>query len=495
MSVGGEAFAGITRRSPALHALLLSLALTAAFCAVAAAKMWPLIDGDGPAYFPPVIEWSVGRPLTNPLWLAPLDDSIDGPGGRRYIYHGFLYALVVGGMARQLGGGARPSVAAAYVIHWLVACAGTLALLSWATVRGRARVVLAGLAPVALLACSVAWHGRVEPLALLIIAAGCSCWHVLPHPWREAAAGAGTSLLFFTSPACGVLGVCVVAVALIASDDRFPLWRGASAAIAGATLGGAAAVWLYPYPILDWMAGVIRHGRMNLALPAGRGFSATWLTRPELPLLIVSLALLLAGAVSRLVDLERHRSTSHRIAVSLASALFAVGLARLAFLKTEASYNAVVWMPLLACVTLSGQARWHVCAVIGVLVFPAIGLVRSSVVLAQQFRQQTVTFRDAQEKIHELAPLGCSVSSGLWMAAWGFEGVTTSDGPGTSRRFFVRQQTNMGQARPPSVPGYRLLDDRFGGGTTVLGLPLTRTPGGWNFAVYESVPVVRDRSD
>lgn len=131
MNVGGETFAGITRRSPALHALVLALALTAAFCAAASVKMWPLIDGDGPAYFPPVIEWSVGRPLTNPLWLAPLDDSIDGPGGRRYIYHGFLYALVVGGMARQLGGGARPSVAAAYVVHWLVACAGTLALLSW----------------------------------------------------------------------------------------------------------------------------------------------------------------------------------------------------------------------------------------------------------------------------------------------------------------------------------------------------------------------------
>ena len=57
------------------------------FAGLASLKTWPVLDGDAPAYFSPAVEFSQGRGLLNPTWLPPLDDSIDGPGGRRYIYH------------------------------------------------------------------------------------------------------------------------------------------------------------------------------------------------------------------------------------------------------------------------------------------------------------------------------------------------------------------------------------------------------------------------
>src|SRR5262245_6842327 len=462
-------------------ALLLSLALAALYCILAANRLWPLIDGDGTAYFPPVIEWSVYRPLTNPVWLPPLNDSIDGPDGRRFIYHGFLYALVVGHISRQLGGGPGPSVAAAYLIHWLVACSGTFAVLIWAQARGGARARLRMGLPPALLALSLAWHGRVEPLALLLVTVACWSWRVLRDPWREMCAGATASLVLATSPTSGVLAGCLVGAALAISRDDLRLWRRLSCVIAGYSIGAAVAVALYPYPIRDWVGGLIRHGRIHLALPVGQGIVATWLARPELPLLIVSFGLIVIAAVSRLCDPDQ-RPRNAALVLLLA---FAIGVTRLAFWKTEASYNAVVWMPLLVCFAVSGHKRWREWAVIGALLLPAMGFVRSSVMLARQFQPDSISFRDAQARIRELAPSGCAVTSGLWMAAFGSEAVVTNstDQPD---RFFVQQQTFMGLRAPRERPGYRLIENRFGEGFTVLGLPLSRTPGGWNFAVYEA---------
>src|SRR5262245_2906245 len=142
--------------------LAIAWALATLFCIAAAVKTWPVIDGDGPAYFPAAVEWSAGRALTNPVWLPPLNDSLDGPGGRRYIYHGVLYQRLVGALARPFGGGPRAAVAAAYVLHWFAAIAGTLAILSWANVSRTARMSLAAVLPLSMLGLSVAWHGRVE---------------------------------------------------------------------------------------------------------------------------------------------------------------------------------------------------------------------------------------------------------------------------------------------------------------------------------------------
>ncbi len=466
-------------------ALLLAAAMAIGYCVLAAAKTWPLMDGDGVAYFPPVVEWSLNRPLTNPVWLPPLDDSIDGPGGRRYIYHGFLYSLAVGGLARRLGGGPQAAVAAAYVLHGLVALAGALVVLFWAEVRGPARVLLAGLLPVAWLELSVTWHGRVEPLAILLTAVGCWGWGALRTPWREGVVSLAAMLLFFTSPACGFLGGCCAAAAIVHSHDASLVWPRLFAIAAGAVLSVAVVIFVYPFPILDWVGGVIRHGRIHLGLPVGRGFVATWLASPQLPLLVVSFALLAVAAAMRVIDARPRDSKTQTVAFAALAATFGLGVARLAFLKSEASYNAVAWMPLLASIAASSRTRWQSWAVVIAFVFPVIGFVRSTAVLASQLQPHAVSFRDAQEAIRGLTPSGCSVSSGLWMAASGSAAVTAGGMPSTPARYYVRQQANFGLSSPPELPGYRLVENRFGGGVRLFGLPLARTAGGWNFAVYE----------
>ena len=77
------------------------------FAIFASIEVWPLLDGDAPAYFSPAVELSLDRGFRNGVWLPPLDDSIDGAGGRRYVYHGFVYPLIIGWLAKANGGGRK----------------------------------------------------------------------------------------------------------------------------------------------------------------------------------------------------------------------------------------------------------------------------------------------------------------------------------------------------------------------------------------------------
>ena len=119
----------------------LGLAAGAACCVVFAIfgtlNVWPPMDGDAPAYFAAAVELSRGNAFENTVWLPPLDDSIDGPGGRRFIYHGFLHPLVVGTFGKVTGADAVGCVAAAYAVLWLAAvAAGSAVVASW---RGAVR--------------------------------------------------------------------------------------------------------------------------------------------------------------------------------------------------------------------------------------------------------------------------------------------------------------------------------------------------------------------
>ena len=474
-----------TGRADTSHAAFAVMAAAGGlYCALAASRMYPLVDGDGLYHFPVAVEWSLGRPLTNPLLLSVLHDPLSGPDGSRYTYHGFLYALLVGGAARALGGGPTATVGAAYCMHWVASLAAALAVFVWADLRGLKRVACAVILPPSMLALSVAWHGRMESLVIGLVGAAVLAWR-WPGVWRSAVGGLVVSLVFFTSPACGVVGALVFVAATMWSRQDAQLWTGLWAATVMALIGAGLCLLVYPFSLTAWVDGVLRHSRSVLAQPMGRGFVATWLVRPELPLLAVSVAALAAGTYERLGRVIRPLQGGRRTAVISVTLLIAAALIRLAFVKTEASYNAVVWMPVSAAVALSHRPpRWCVWAVTVALVLPALGLARSSVILARQFSPHVVGFDEARTRLHELTPMGCVASSGLWMAADMAGGATTS---GTRPECIVRQQTYTGASRPPELPGYQLVENRFAPATRLLGIPIARTAGGWQFAVYARI--------
>lgn len=282
-----------------------------------------------------------------------------------------MYPIVVGSLGRLVGGGAEGAVTAAYVVHWLAAIGGGAALLTWMAIRGWLRLVAAFVFPISMLGSSVAWHGRVEPLAILIVAAGVLAWR-LPSPWRDVVVGAALPVLIFTTPACGALGLFVVGIAYLL--DRRSRLRDIAACAAGSVAATIAAVAVFPYPIRDWVGGVIRHSRINLSLTAGQGFVQTWLKAPESPLLILTFGTLLLAAAVLVVDLARRQTRPRQMAVAVLSGVFLVGLARLAFVKTEASYNAVVWLPLAGAMAVASvRSTRPLLFCVGVLALPALG--------------------------------------------------------------------------------------------------------------------------
>lgn len=465
-----------------------SVLACALFCGVAASMVWPIIDGDGTAYFPPAIQWSVDKPFVNPLWLPPLNDSIDGLGGRRYIYHGFLYQIVIGTAARAVGGGARATVWAAYVLDWLAACVAALAIALNCRPRGLVGTALAVVSVPSLLQVSLAWHGRMEALVMLLVAASVIAWQRLASPLRESACGAATALCFFSSPTCGVLGCLILALALIGSHRS---WRnvaagGLSAAL-GAAVGGGIALIPYPFPLIDWLGGVWRHGQINLALPLGRGFVMTWLRSPDLPLLSLSFLLLIAAVAGRLVRVANRLEPSFRVAFICVLMIFGAGLLRTAVLKSEAAYNAVVWLPLLGSLVLVGDtSRWRTAVVVIALCGPAAGWMRAGAILEQRFEAGAITFDAASTRINQLIGQGCAITPGLWLAVDDLTKARFIDRTHLgSDRCVVVQQARTGQAVPPLLTGYRLVESEFRGGARVFGLPISRTLGGWEFAVYE----------
>jgi hypothetical protein len=464
---------------------LASACACALYCALAAAKTWPVIDGDGTAYFPAAVEWSEGRALTNPVWLPPLDDSIDGPGGRRFIYHGFLYAIVVGSIARTLGGGAEATVAAAYVLHWLAAVVAALAVLSWSRAPRALHAVLAAVLPIAMLACSIAWHGRVEPLALVLVGMAALAWRHLDALWREAVAGVASALLVFTTPACGAIGLLALVAALAAAGPPSELLRRGVAASAGLCVGLLIAVAVFPYPIADWIAGVMRHSRINLSLPIGQGFVPTWIASPQLPLLAISIAILLTMSAARVREALSTLPRERRLVLLGAAGLFVGGLIRLALVKTEASYNAVVYVPLLAALALAAAtSRVRAAAAMAALLLPAAGVMRSAVILAGQFEAAAVPFETARHELRRLTGNGCVVTAGLWLASDDPASLRVANPNRPEGACFVRQESMLGQSAPPAYDGYMLVDDRYRRGASAFGLPIARTTGGWEFAVY-----------
>ena len=95
---------------------------------------------------------------------------------------------------------------------------------------------------------------------------------------------------------------------------------------------------------------------------------------------------------------------------------------------------------------------------------------------------------DVRDRIGAIAPEQLSITPGLWLAADDMTRVAVAGLNRPERTFFIRQQTKSGQAAPPPLAGYRLEEDHYHSGLHVFGIPISRTPGGWEFALYERSP-------
>ena len=451
--------------------------------------MWPPLDGDAPAYFAPAVEFSQGRGLVNPVWLPPLDDSIDGPGGRRYIYHGFVYPLIIGWLGKINGVGAEACVGWMHIFNVLVALVAAWGVMGFCRLGGLWRGFLAFFCQLAWFAFCEGLVGRPEPVVLLWLGIGLIavkkapgfCPFLLPF---------FAGMIFFSSPAAGVLAFVLLAAFRLTQKSEFR-FQELAVGLTGA-LGAAGICFVcYPYPVVDWIIGVWRHSRINLGLSQGQGFFPTWIGRAQTPLLLLTFAVPFVLASWSLFKIVLRLSPLRRIIFCSLGLAFLSGLAKVAFFKTEASYNAVVWIPVaVAIVAGIFQARVTRMILLGSLCLPVLGLARSALILGNQFTKNAVSFHEVQRVINSKVGQGVEVSSGLFLAVpdpWlvSFTGANlTSE---TLPKWRIEQQTYRGAQSPPSLAGYELVENRFGRGVKILGVPVSRTPGGWEYAVFRRV--------
>jgi hypothetical protein len=326
----------------------------------------------------------------------------------------------------------------------------------------------------------------MEPMVMLWIALGAVALAHFPRRWSMSVCGACVVLAGLTSPVAGLMAgflffgtLLIIQPRLSAQDFMF--------IAAGAAAAGMICFAIYPFNVGEWLGGVARHSRINLGLSPFQGLFATWFARPHLPLLFISFASLSILALG-VFWTEAKQASRVRLLISAGFMIaFSLILFRVAIVKSEAAYNAVIWLPLLAATAAVRLDRATAYAVVFLaLSLPTLGLLRSSFLLSNQFFQGP-SYSEVRELVTRCLPDGVALSSGLFLASpdlratkFGRPDTASAFGP----RFFLEQQLASGRSQPKVHEGLELTDNHFGGAVEIFGVPISRAPTGWQYALY-----------
>ena len=459
------------------------------FAVIAAANVWPPMDGDGAMLFPSAVELARGNGFVNTPWVSPMNDTIDGPGGRRHISHGFLSQLLIGLAASLTGGDSPQCVTWSYIVVFLAAVVGGLALLSWRPAQiapGLSGGLLGFLSVTGFFSLAFAWFGRVEPMVMLWVGCALLGLRFLPGMGAIFVCGAALGLMAWTSPMSAILGALLLGICMLLRQGMLSVGS-VVLLVAGGVTATALSFAVYPYTLNEWIGGTIRHSRIHFDHPAFQGLLHTWVTRPHAPLLVITIGLLMLGSLLALPRLTIGMVRWRKSLFVICCLLFAVAVFRLTVVRGEAVYNIIPFLPVFAATALHGGRGFPgAVLLIAALVFPAVGLARSSVLLGSQVANGP-RFEEVRQAITERVDEGLLVSKGLWLAVPEL-GRVEYGRPGFGRgepRWFIDQQLATGRPSPATYPGYSLVLDRFSGPVKVFGLPISRAPTGWQYALYE----------
>lgn len=464
--------------------------LCALFSVAAVKKVWPPLDGDAPAYFPAAVEISEGRPPKTPVWLSPFPSTLELFKENRFVGHGFVYPMAVGGIGWLFGGGARATVAGMYLVNLAATYLVGRGLLLWAPETLRRSIWCGVVFGISVFSFCLAWAGRMEPGVFFLV--GLALMVAKPDTKRSwLLLGGITACLGLISPVYGVGGMLLLGVWYCLRKKAPSIQE-----LLCATMGMGAVVfiafWIYPYPFQDWFQGVLqsRSGATGQAL--WWGFVPTWIRNLNAPGLIFLVGLGVIGScrtLLRLITANPEKVLGLKSAAVFCALLFALFIFRMAVAKSEAAYNAIGWIPLfLAAIFHATPPRWMVLALIGGLLLSSSALIRSTLILIHQYRGESVKFEELREEIAKRAEQGVLVSPAFFLACpdpWKVEFDDMREKQGARPPWLVKQQFNSGLASPPEIPGYLLEKNRFGPGIKIFGFPISRTPGGWEYAVYQ----------
>lgn len=466
--------------------------LCAVFALVAAREVWPPMDGDGAMLFPPAVELARGNGLVNTPWVPPMNDTIDGPGGRRHISHGFLNQLLVGMAAAVTGGDAVQCVAWSHFIVLLAAATCAAGVLSWRSARSHpsaADFALGFLSVTAFFALAFAWFGRAEPLVMVWVGAATLALRFLPANAALLSCGIFLGLTAWTSPMSALIGALLLGVFMVLRPIG-PNWREIALVAAGGLIATVASFAIYPYTLPEWIGGTIRHSRIHFDHPSFQGLMQSWIARPHVPLLVVTFGLLATGAFVQMTKSLQGADRWRKALAVVGCLVLAFVLFRLTVVRGEAVYNVAAVLPVLAVAAAHGL-RGLAGSLVLLLAFllPTLGLARTSVLLVAQVRNGPA-YDAVRGVIAEKIPDGLILSKGLWLAVPDLGSVAFGrpDFARTQPQWFIDQQLATGRVEPKQYSGYRLVEDKFSGPVRIFGFPISRAPTGWQYALYQRTP-------
>jgi hypothetical protein len=482
---------------------------------VASYRMWIVHVGDSLCFLPVAFFESRFSELINPYFNIG-----DATYHERLVWHGWAQPFLLARIAldKTYGG-----VSAGLAILTGANLAIFIALLR--RINTKSSVAILG-AVLCLFDFYLSGGARPELLASLIVTT--AAWYAIAHtptPLPAAVLGKFLGLLVITHPLGAVMAAVFLAAYWAYACPSPGMWfrcvliAGAVAAFVAMSLSAL----LYPYPLTDWIHGIVKQGQLRSQIGA----------TPVVPFYFGALnihrtAWILTGTLAAAFGIAAaFQRTRQRLlfAALVATTGFVFWYAGVAY--PQYRYNLDLFLPLYcaaACMALPGllavrsRSMARAAAALGILLVAgsAFSLTKSGVELfAAATRKDWVSLHTLSSRVKtlqsEAGPEHVAVSYLFEVAVDDLptarRAVFGTNGPlqqGLPKDFsddkvpprliaavieydfeyIVLSQAFSGLSAPPAVDNFDLVEDTFATPASVLGFPLGNTPKAYNYAVY-----------
>jgi hypothetical protein len=463
---------------------LVTAAITVAFFLWPSFSMLPPMAGDSVAFMP--ISFFVAN---GQGWINPFSD-LDFAGGGRFVWHGWLQPVLIGWI---VPGSWQSIFVAKGLLSALAFCIYAYSLNAVKPCACRIALLVPGALIIRLL------NARPEVLAMIWLLLFLQ-WARNQHARGVPLQGAQTSiacavllaLLGVTQPTVAILTAVVIGIWWTSSGfGFFKLWRIGTAGLAAILVCILVTQVVHPFGAGEWIKGLVYQGR-NLAHRNDGRLVDYYITNPNFLGCGIWVAILTWIGVHFAL---RKTPTNGRIPTLMLLAILAVAIWYFALRVPPTFYNALVFVvPGIALLVNRPLQRREIIAILIAGFVSSYSLIRVSILdINATFSDASMNRDRVQRALLVRLDRGQSVvaSAGAMAlvddpAVLKMLRLLPSDGKGISADFVLMLQTNTGFRAPPELHGYKIVEDRFRhSDLTVMGVPISRTGGAYNFAIYE----------
>ncbi len=508
------------RRSHINFAILLSLLLLvviSAYLLISSFFAYPAIDGDAKTYFPPITAFASGRGLINPVMSESM--YYDPTGGNRFVFHGYLFQILIGAIAWGKDAAAI-FTSARLLIAAIISLNAAFSLFMFCHVTRSTQVSKwkrAAYVSAALLGVMSALDydpGRPEPYATFLVMSGACLMIITQWQFHWIIGGCFIGLLMATHPIACYLSFLLLSACMTTYYE----WKSCLFVIARiillSILTFASTLLIYPHTLTEWLSGCLRQMK-DLALSESFSplqhlqiFAHEWFISADGPFLYGLTFLGLGGYACiklypRLRENIRWNLGFYFFLFLMAASFYAIGI-RMPWRR----YNALVFSPfvfasiLYACNSTSqrdnllpkgGPRKYQFVfpVVLSCFLLASVYFLRE-VTLFPVYLKHGLSFKNAREQF-ATALVRCGqmqVDTVLFPLTESYNQVTFESSlleEPVDIPCIAKQQAYRGASQPPIIPGFKLVHDGFSKFVPkILGFEIASSPRGYNFAVYKN---------